>query len=63
MRKSFEYKFVTAEQYEEFEYKLNQEGKTGWDLVNYTIREVSDSEGDKIHIQALMKRELLLPED
>lgn len=55
--KQFEYQFVTSEQYEEFEVLLNKYGIEGWDLVNYTIREFSDSEGDKLHIQAIMKRE------
>ena len=55
--KNFEYQFVTSEQYEEFEVTLNNYGKNGWDLVNYTIREFSDSEGDKLHIQAIIKRE------
>jgi hypothetical protein len=57
MKKTYEYKFITAEEYEDFIVSLNKNGKDGWDLVNYTIRDFSDSEGYKIHIQALMKKE------
>lgn len=59
MKKIYEYKIVSAEQYEDFEAVLNENGKEGWDLANYTINEITDSEGEKIKIIAVMKRELI----